>query len=382
MLTWRRTLALSILAGALLTGAVAVLFQDNIARFQLNPRVPYQTYTPPPPPAYAARGAWALWPDDQSAGQADIFYVHSTTYASRRHWNGPLTDRVSDAMLRRVAAPNEAGPFMRVGAVYGPRYRQATLFAAFTHKFDGLEARELAYRDVEEAFEQFLRERPRERPIILAGYGQGGLHVMGLLTRRFAVDEELRAHLAAAYIIDEPTPLSLFDDALRTVPPCESKDDSGCVVAYLAVGPGFEEESRRFRQRALVWSPAGQLRSQQRSPLLCVNPISWSISEDRAPVEAHRGAASATGLRMRETPPAIPKTVGAQCVNGVLAVDKPRQSFLRKRRWFGEHWRPQNFNLFYHDLAEDAARRVVNIQVRRRGETVDLGARPEDKGDE
>ena len=106
---------------------------------------------------------------------------------------------------------------------------------------------------------------------------------------------------------------------------------------------------------------------------MCVNPISWTASEAPAPADGHVGAASATGLRIRETPPAIAKAIGAQCVDGVLRVDQPRQTFLRKRHWFGEHWRPQNFNLFYHDLAEDAARRVRNLEARRARETAEAG---------
>lgn len=375
----RLALLIFFIAGLLMTGLIAFLFQDNLTRFQLNPRTPYQTYTPPPPPAYGARGAWALWPDDPEAGSADVFYVHSATYASNRHWNGPINDSSSDLALRRVAAPNEAGPFMRVGAVYGPRYRQATLFTSFTHKFDGLAARELAFLDVEKAFEQFLKDRPSDRPIILVGYGQGGLHVLGLLNNHIANNPEVRSNLAAAYIIDEPIPLSLFDSALRNIPPCEQAQSVRCVVSYLAVGPGFEEESRRFRQRSLIWTRDGQLISQKRSPLLCVNPISWTTSETLAPAETHIGAASATGLRMRETPPAISKAIGAQCVDGVLKVDQPRQTFLRKRRWFGAHWRPQDFNLFYHDLAEDAARRVRNLEALQEIEKVDLERGQDDK---
>ena len=380
MFSWRLTLASGALAAALFLGAAAIVFQDNITRFLINPRTPYQTYTPPPPPAYGARGAWALWPDDQSAGSADIFYVHSTTYASAAHWNAPLRDNAADAALRRVAAPNEAGPFMRVGAVYGPRYRQATLFTAFTHKFDGVAARELAYRDVEQAFLQFLQDRPTNRPIILAGYGQGGLHVLGLLTYHVAENPALRSKLAAAYIIGQSVPLSLFDTHLTAARPCFSPQETGCIVAYIDVGPGFEEERRRFRQRSLIWTADRTLRSQPRSPLTCVNPILGEVSDDPGPREGHVGAASATGLRIRETPPAISKAVGAQCVNGILEVDRPQQIFLRRRHWFGRHWKPQNFNLFYHDLAEDAARRVRNLELSLEMRAVDLDSGPDDKG--
>ncbi len=318
---------------------------------------------PPPPPAYEARGAWLLWPQVQGSGDADIFYVHSTTYASKRHWNGPIGDAGADARLRRAAAPNEAGPFMNIGSIYGPRYRQATLFATFTHKFDGLAARELAYSDVVKAFEIFLRERAPDRPIILAGYGQGGLYVVGLLQSYFAENPELRSQLAVAYVINHAIALDLFNEELNQTPPCQSADDVGCVVNYIDLEDNFDAEKYRYRQRSLSWADDQKLRPRTRSPLLCVNPLSWQVDEEYADREHHIGSASATGLTMGHTPPAITRATGAKCDNGILIVDRPSQSFLRRKHWFGDHWRAQDFNLFYHDLTVDAQRRVRQISI-------------------
>ena len=380
MVSWRTSFSFAALAIAVLLAAAAVMFQDNITLFSLNPRTPFQTDTPPPPPAYGARGAWALWPDDLAAGEADVFYVHSTTYASRKRWNAPLTDNIADAALRRAAAPNEAGPFMRIGPVYGPRYRQATLFSSFTHKFDGLAARELAYKDVETAFLHFLAERPASRPFILVGYGQGGLHVLGLLQYHAASNDNLRRNLAAAYIIHQGVPVSIFDQALRAIPPCTSQTAVRCVISYIDLESGFEQEEERFRQRALIWNDIGELTSLPNAKILCVNPISWAVSDQLADPQNHVGAASATGLRLRETPPPITAATGAQCQDGILAVDSPQQNFLQRRHWFGDHWRPQDFNLFYHDLAADAAQRVENLNRRLAAEAVDLSVSPDDNG--
>ncbi len=380
MVSWRTSFGIAAFALAFILSVVAVVFQDNITLFSLNPRTPFQTDTPPPPPAYGARGAWVLWPDDLGAGEADVFYVHSTTYASNNHWNAPLTDNVADAVLRGVAAPNEAGPFMLAGAVYGPRYRQATLFSSFTHKFDGLAAHEMAYKDVENAFLHFLAERPVDRPIILVGYGQGGLHVLGLLQFHIAGNENLRRNLAATYIIGQAVSVSVFEDALLTIPPCASKEDIRCIISYIDLESGFEAEEDRHSQRALIWNDDRNLISLRNPEILCVNPISWTISELAADPQAHLGAASATGPRIRETPPPIAAATGAQCRNGILAVDSPPQDFLRRRHWFGNQWRPQDFNLFYHDLAADSGRRVDNLKLRLAVEAVDLSASPEDKG--
>ena len=380
MVSWRISFSLGALALAVALSAAAVIFQDNITLFSLNPRTPFQTDTPPPPPAYGARGAWALWPDDLGAGDADIFYVHSTTYASRTTWNASVTDNVADAVLRRAAAPNEAGPFMRTGAVYGPRYRQATLYASFTHKFDGLAAHELAFRDVETAFLHFLAERPINRPFILVGYGQGGLHVEGLLQYYVAENDSLRRNLAAAYIIQQGVAVSVFDNAFAAIPPCTSKAAVRCIVSYIDLESGFENEKERHRKRVLIWNDRRELVSLAKADILCVNPISWQISETVAGPEGHLGAASATGLRMRETPAPVASATSAQCRDGVLAVNSPRQEFLRRRHWFGDQWRPQDFNLFYHDLADDAGRRVTNLNARLAAEAVDLVAGPDDKG--
>ena len=363
MTSWRSA-ALIAIAGVLVLGAIIlVVFQDNLTRYQLNPRTPYQTYIPPPPPAYEARGAWALWPKAQNAGEADVFYIHSTTFSSKRHWNGPIGDSAADARLRRAAAPNEAGPFMNIGAVYGPRYRQATLFANFTHKFDGLAARELAYGDIVNAFEIFLRERSPGRPIVLVGYEQGGLYVVGLLQNYFAENAALRSQLAAAYVINHAIALDLFDAGLKEIPPCQSPETIGCVVNYIDLENSFDAEKFRYRQRSLSWSNGQQLQPRMQSPLLCVNPISWRVDEEYAGPEGHVGSASATGFSIDDTPPAITRATGARCENGILIVDRPDQAFLRRNHWFGDHWRPQDFNLFYHDLTVDAQRRVRNIKA-------------------
>ena len=376
MVSWRTGLLIGALAGVFLTVAIALLFQDRITLFAMNPRTPFQTDRPPPPPAYGARGAWALWPDDGAAGKADIFYIHSSTFTSNDRWNAPLTHSAADSVLRRIAAPNEAGPFLRIGAVYGPRYRQATLYAAFTHKFDGLAAHQLAYRDVEKAFLHFLEERQQDRPLILVGYGQGGLHALGLLQFQITPNELLRKNLAAAYIIGHGAPMAEFENALSATPPCTSPEDIRCVISYIDLEGGFEPEETRFRRRTLVWRQGERLTSARNPDNLCINPLNWTMTTEKVSAENHLGAASATGLRMRETPPPIASATSAQCQDGILAVDSPRQSFLRRNHWFGSHWRAQPYNLFYHDLAADAERRIDILNATLSSEAVDLSPSP------
>lgn len=354
---------LAVLGGFLvLCGLGAFFFQDALSRWRLSPTIPFQVAAPPPPPEYGSRDAWALWPENRdSEAAADVFYVHSTTYYSKDAWNAPVDDGAANAVLENVAAPNEAGPFVNIGPLYGPRYRQATLFAFFTHKFDGVAARRLAYRDVRRAFERFLAETDGERPILLVGYGQGGLHVLGLLEDYFQQSKALRKRLAVAYVIGQAVPLDLFKGPLAQTPPCRSSEETRCIVAYTDLEPRFSEEMRRARDRSMTWTEGGDLTSTKGRALLCINPLSWTDAVEYIGPENHQGAASATGLRLGEPPPPVVRAVGAQCVDGILAVDRPKQNFLRRHVWFGAKWRTPHFNLFYADLAEDAKRRAASV---------------------
>ena len=386
---WRLPAALVVVLAGLLAAIAAIIFQDNLTRFLINPRTPFQTLTPPPAPQYGARGAWVLWPGAPGEGAADIFYVHSTTYYSGDNWNAPLSDEQSAEKLRVTAAPNEAGPFLNLGAVYGPRYRQATLFSFFTHKYDGVAARQAAFADVDEAFGEFLKHSTDpERPIILAGYGQGGLHALGLLQRHFNEDEVLRKRLAAAYVISHAIPPEFFETYAPNIRPCENGDDYRCVISYVDLEPQFDEEMRRARTRTMIWNAAGELIPTSGEPPLCINPLTWSRTEDYIEADKHLGAASATGLKLGDTPSPVARAVGARCDRGVLVVDQPRQDYLRRSNWFGAKWKAQNFNLFYHDLAADAARRIAATQVKLTEEAtildpitdaVDLGESPVNK---
>lgn len=374
---------------AVLVVVFAIVFQDGIVRFFATPRTPFQTVAPPPPPDYAARGAWLVWPETSDNGAADVFYVHSTTYYRRKLWNAPINDEPADTIRRTVAAPNEAGPFAKAGNVYGPRYREATLFSLFTHKYDGLAARKLAYSDVKRAFDVFLASRDPARPIILAGYGQGGLYVLGLLSDYFQGDiNPLRRKLVAAYVIGMSTPGEFLAGLAPSISVCKTPEAVRCVISYVDFEPRFDEEMQRIRSRSLAWDKRGDLVSMKSGTLVCVNPLSWTVDSGYQPPERNIGAASATGIARGSPPPAIAKAVGAECVNGILVVDNPRRRFLRRGDWFGAKWKAQPFNLFYYDLAENVGVRLVALEeilkiepepLEPIGETIDLGTSPVNK---
>jgi len=93
------------------------VFRVDILRTSLDPRIPFQAYTPPKAPNYGEARAWAL-PIDATptrALPADVFFIHPTTFNGGKHWNAPFRDQEAARLLDRVMLPNYAGPFARVG---------------------------------------------------------------------------------------------------------------------------------------------------------------------------------------------------------------------------------------------------------------------------
>ena len=93
----RRWLAFSLLAVALMLGTVYLAFRGDLIRYSLDPKVPFQTYRPPPAPDYSQRNAWGLMPthpDAPTAAEpaADVFFVPPTTFDGGAQWNDPMGD--------------------------------------------------------------------------------------------------------------------------------------------------------------------------------------------------------------------------------------------------------------------------------------------------
>jgi hypothetical protein len=171
---------------------------------------------------------------------------------------------------------------------------------------------------------------------------------------------DLKKRLAVAYVIDYPLPLDAFETTLKGLTPCETEDDTGCVIAFGAFMPGDDIIAKRFVSRLLVHD--GQnYSSVEGRPLLCMNPLLWNRSADYAPQRLHLGGVAAEGLDPDMKPAAMTKQVGAQCEDGILFVDKPKTRSLRRPLKVGGKFRTLPSNLFYEDLRVNAESRVQSL---------------------
>ncbi len=354
----RRWPAFALLGVALLLAVLGVVFRNDLQQTALDPKAPFQIYTPPPAPDYARRASWALMPNRPTQPTAiepavDVFFVSPTVFDGGRDWNAPIGDAKADKLFREVMAPNYAGPFVRVGRIFAPRYRQASLYSLLTLREDAREARRFAYGDVAKAFQRYLATYNGGRPFILVGVEQGGLLASRLLREEVSARPEVRARLVAAYLVDTVTPA---DDPPAA--PCETRRQTGCLAAWARVAENRIDAPERLLGRALVWNNRGELENLGGRPAVCVNPILGRASDETAPARLHLGGANATGLEWDARPAFLARQVSARCQGGVLRVSQPKSSSLRPSGSWAARRRAPGYNLFYADLESDAKTRV------------------------
>lgn len=351
-LAWGLAGAAAVIA---ILGAGLAYYWGDLVSSVLDPQVPFQTYTPPKAPDYAAAQAWHLRPARPArADEADVFFVPPTTYDGGGNWNARLSSTSTNRQFEQVMAPNYVGPFVSVGRIFAPRYRQASLYSLTTLREDAREARRFAYGDIRDAFRRYLAKENADRPFLLVGVEQGGTLGWRLLAEEIAPYPAIRSRLVGAWLIETVTPADS-----PPIPPCMAREQAGCLAAWARDGAGDLESGRRILDRALVWGDLGELQNLAPRAALCFNPILGAVTDAVAPARLHQGAANATGLEWGARPAFMTRQVSARCEGGLLKVSRPRSASLQQRGSWADRRKVPGFNLFYADIEADAKRRLA-----------------------
>lgn len=345
------------------------LFGAELIRFTMVPTAQFEGGPPPPPSAYADKGRWIARPDmaaspaswlpagmkREGVPRASVFFIHPTSYLKASHWNAPLDDEESQ-WRAKLFVQSQASVFNGVADIWAPKYRQATFGAFLTTKADAQKALDFAYRDVAAAFDQFLREAPADRPILLAGHSQGSLHLMRLLAERIAGRAEAK-RIAAAYVIGWPVSIPA-DLPSFGLPACERREQSGCVVSWQSFAEPADPEMVTDVYDKSV-GRTGVARAG--SPMLCTNPLTGAIGGE-APAAANPGTlvpnAELTEGKLQS--PGVP----ARCdVRGFLLIggDAPD---LGPYVLPGNNYHVYDYALFWSALRLDSAARVAAWEKR------------------
>lgn len=336
-----------------LIGGVAAFWGDLVST-ALDPKVPFQTYDPPPAPDYTKASAWYLRPRGGETARADVFFIAPTTYDGGRNWNARIDHPKANHQFLEVMAPNYVGPFVTVGRVFAPRYRQASLYSLTTLREDAREARQFAYVDVSQAFRNYIAHDNGGRPFLIVGVEQGGTLAARLLAEEVEADPAIKARLVAAYLFDTVVPADT-----PPAPPCLRRGQIGCLAAWTRVYEGDFDAGKRLLERALVWNTKGELVNITPRPALCFNPVLGAVTDAVAPARLHLGAANATGLEWGARPAFMARQVAARCAGGVLRVTRPKSASLQEGGTWADRRKAPGFNLFYADVEADAKQRLA-----------------------
>lgn len=350
-------------------GALAYrLFEQDLMRWTMIPSKPFEPVPLPPGISYADNALWIARPGQKDSPaaflpqsippppppQASVFFVHPTSFVESSAWNAPVEEPES----RRRAGlfvRTQASVFNGVGAIWAPRYRQAAFGAFLTADANARRALDFAYRDVLAAYEQFLKEAPKDRPIILAGHSQGSLHLLRLLHERIMPGPESQ-RIAAAYLIGWPVS-ETADLPFLPLPACERADQSGCVISWQSFAEPADPKQVTDVFDAST-GPTGIPRAG--SAMLCVNPLTGTKGGTAA-AAANLGTLipgdDLTGRTLE------PGKVAARCdLRGFLLVG--RDDTLPELGPFvlpGNNYHVYDYALFWANLRADAARRVAGF---------------------
>jgi hypothetical protein len=281
--------------------------------------------------------------------EAAIFFVHPTSFLDTHTWNAPLDNQ--DANNRAALfLRGQASAFNSVGAIWAPRYRQATFGAFLTSKASAQKALDFAYRDVLTAFDQFVTEAG-DRPIILAGHSQGALHLSRLLVDRIA-GKPVAKRIVAAYVVGWPISVSA-DLPKMGLPACAQADQAGCILSWQS----FSEPADPSLIADTFDATTGFTgKPRAGTPMVCTNPLTGKPG-DSAPAEANLGTL-------------IPDMnfQSAQLVVGRVPARCEGRGFLtigRDPPEFGQYVLPGNnyhvfdYSLFWANVRRDAERRLA-----------------------
>lgn len=302
----------------------------------------------------------------------DVFFVHSTGYVGPGGWNSNMAYENSETQSLQYMLSSMASAFNGCCKVYAPNYRQAHINAFISDDTESsFNALDLAYFDVERAFDYFIKNMNKDRPFMIVGHSQGSLHALRLIAER--VDNSaLLERMVAAYTVGYWLPKDMFTRTFSNITLCENEQQTGCIVSFDSYGEGgaMADPVRHWYPSAWEIAPAGNI--------ACVNPLSWSTNTERAKASLHKGAMPVEFKRnfihminaenpqfiFEALPELTPELTWAQCdPSGVLHVTQQQDNaFSNHLDSQDKSYHLLDYSLFYGNIRQNAIVRSVSYR--------------------
>ncbi|HEV7659511.1 MAG TPA: DUF3089 domain-containing protein [Allosphingosinicella sp.] len=353
---------------AVIAGAIGYrLFEKQLMRLALVPSVEFSEVPLPPGASYAQAGLWIARPDiagnpslwtptgfrPTQAPRASVFFVHPTSFLESRGWNAPVDDRESQDRAA-LFVRSQASAFNGIGAVWAPKYRQATFGAFLTNEDNARRAVDFAYRDVLAAYEEFLRQAPADRPIILAGHSQGSAHLMRLLRERIRGAPEA-GRIAAIYLVGWPVSVPADLPSLP-FPVCRTPEQARCLLSWQS----YAEPADPSQFEEVYDETTGPTGVPRRgTEVVCSNPLTGRWGGDDAGADRNLGTLipneAMTEAEFRRA--AVP----ARCEGRGILLIGPVEGLPAMGPYGlpGNNYHVYDYALFWANVRADAERRLA-----------------------
>ena len=198
--------------------------------------------------------------------RADCFYVYPTVSSQP----GPNATKAKDPEVLAIAR-YQAQRFSQQCRVFAPVYRQLTVPSLFAFSSNQA-ARERAFGDVREAWQEYLRVHNNGRPVVLIGHSQGTFMLRGLMRTDIDNNPSVRSKLVSALLLGGNVlvaPGKVTGGDFANVPGCTRPGQFGCVVAWSAFNETPPSDPRFGRPPD---GPAFGLPGGPQYRVLCTDP--------------------------------------------------------------------------------------------------------------
>lgn len=254
----------------------------------------------------------------------DVFYIVSTEILDekdgqgRDSYIGKLTEEERKAIDAELKYAQDM--FGDSFNYFAPYYEQFTMSSINLSPEEFKGVRHHAMEDVKEAFQYYLHHLNNGRPYILAGFSQGGMHLIDILRD---IDPKDYERMVAAYSIGYR--LSADDLSHPCVKAAEGADDRGVIVSFNSVASVDD-----------IWPVVNE------GAATCINPVNYCTD-----------ATPATFTFEGDT-----LTVSVDTTNNVLIVDSKKIDTYRFPV-LERFCKPGNLHHFDLLFYKDAIRRNV-----------------------
>jgi len=276
----------------------------------------------------------AFLKDEKQDLSADVFFIYPTIYdndADTASANAWLNDEKLNTEIDNTTILLQASVFNRSCRVFAPRYRQANMQVLYKLGTPpATTALDLAFSDLKNAFQFYLKNENKGRPIIIAGHSQGALHAVRLL-QEFFDGKPLQKQLVCAYIPG----YRIKREDFKTIPASEKPEQTGCFAGW----------------RSFVKGEMPKKVEPEKGNSICVNPLTWNTSTEWASPALHKGI-------MLGFESIIPNTLsaGIEPATKILWVDvpEPLKAALENKKDLHIY----DINLFWMNIRENVKLRI------------------------